>query len=61
MRERERDKEFGCVCFDFVFYREEFDKHDLSESTSLLNQLVYTNDNRKVCLMRKKQIKLKLN
>ena len=31
--------------------REEFDRTDLSESSSLLNQLVYSTDSRKVSLM----------
>ena len=37
-------------CVVKMLFREEFDKLDLSESATLMNQLVYTTDNRKVCL-----------
>ncbi len=33
------------------YFREEFNKTDVSDSSSLLNQLVYTTDNRKVCYL----------
>lgn len=39
---------FEGVEYARICSREEFDKIDLNESSSLLNQLVYTSDGRKV-------------